>query len=195
MLVWCIVVGNDERYFPVDIEDTKTVAQLKDEIKKKKHRITCDADELDLYLALKDKQWLPFDVDSLSINKIHLMVPHLSLSHYFNENGDPKFESTGIHVVVELPAIVVSDRSSGLTKVGSQAMASKKRRLEELKNELPAPSSFAKCRGKTSWIHWLKKSGIECHRQSSDISTIPIVLLHPVFANFDKNRSTIAFGN
>uniref|UniRef100_K3XBH8 Crinkler effector protein N-terminal domain-containing protein n=1 Tax=Globisporangium ultimum (strain ATCC 200006 / CBS 805.95 / DAOM BR144) TaxID=431595 RepID=K3XBH8_GLOUD len=55
----CVVVGEEGSAFPVDIEPTQLVGDLKDAIQKKKpNRIKCDADELQLFLA-KGDAWLP----------------------------------------------------------------------------------------------------------------------------------------
>ncbi|KAH9085618.1 hypothetical protein Ae201684P_005324 [Aphanomyces euteiches] len=49
--LFCIVVGHEGSPFPVDVAAEETVGDLKDKIKEKKKMITCDADELELYLA------------------------------------------------------------------------------------------------------------------------------------------------
>ncbi|KAH9118689.1 hypothetical protein AeMF1_008290 [Aphanomyces euteiches] len=54
----CVVVGHRGNPFPVEIEAGKLVGILKQMIKKEKQSITCDADELKLYLALKNGAWL-----------------------------------------------------------------------------------------------------------------------------------------
>ncbi|OQR81454.1 crinkler (CRN) family protein [Thraustotheca clavata] len=54
----CIVVG-EGRPFSVEIEPEKIVDVLKEKIKEKnKNTITCDAKDLELYLALKDDVWI-----------------------------------------------------------------------------------------------------------------------------------------
>ncbi|KAH9062922.1 hypothetical protein Ae201684P_021068 [Aphanomyces euteiches] len=50
LTVVCVVVG-EGRPFSVKIEANEIVDELKDKIKEKKKMITCDADELELYLA------------------------------------------------------------------------------------------------------------------------------------------------
>ncbi|KAH9148360.1 hypothetical protein AeRB84_008267, partial [Aphanomyces euteiches] len=54
----CAVVGHRGNPFPVEIEAGKLVGILKQMIKKEKESITCDADALELYLALKDHAWI-----------------------------------------------------------------------------------------------------------------------------------------
>ncbi|KAG9402731.1 hypothetical protein AC1031_007340 [Aphanomyces cochlioides] len=57
--LFCVVIGQG-RPFPVKIALDETVGELKDMIKVKKNKnITCDADELELYLALTDPEsWM-----------------------------------------------------------------------------------------------------------------------------------------
>ncbi|KAH9108171.1 hypothetical protein AeMF1_016621, partial [Aphanomyces euteiches] len=56
--LFCVVVGRKGNPFSVEIAAEETVHALKTMIKKKKESITCDADELKLYLALKNGAWL-----------------------------------------------------------------------------------------------------------------------------------------
>lgn len=52
--LFCAIVGQAGSAFPVDIDESLTVGDLKEEIKeKKKTTITCDANELQLFLAKK----------------------------------------------------------------------------------------------------------------------------------------------
>lgn len=61
--------------FSVKIDDHKTVSDLQEEIKKKKPTtIKCDADELRLYLAVRNGMWLADasdDVELLSQGNIN----------------------------------------------------------------------------------------------------------------------------
>ncbi|KAF0683735.1 Aste57867_24230 [Aphanomyces stellatus] len=58
LTLYCVVVG-EGRPFPVEIDAEKTVGILKDKIKEKKPQsITCEADRLELYMALKDGAWI-----------------------------------------------------------------------------------------------------------------------------------------
>ncbi|KAH9147142.1 hypothetical protein LEN26_004778, partial [Aphanomyces euteiches] len=56
--LFCVVVGQKGNPFSVEIAAEETVHALKQMIKKEKQSITCDADELKLYLALKNGAWL-----------------------------------------------------------------------------------------------------------------------------------------
>ncbi|KAG2791448.1 hypothetical protein PC129_g24043 [Phytophthora cactorum] len=56
------IVGEAGSVFPVDIDAGQSVGDLKDAIKAKKpNKITCDADELQLFLAKKGDAWLNGD--------------------------------------------------------------------------------------------------------------------------------------
>ncbi|KAG9415643.1 hypothetical protein AC1031_000026 [Aphanomyces cochlioides] len=56
--LFCVVVGRKGNPFSVEIAAEETVDDLKDMVKEKKESITYDADELELYLALKDGAWI-----------------------------------------------------------------------------------------------------------------------------------------
>ncbi|KAH9105474.1 hypothetical protein AeMF1_018721 [Aphanomyces euteiches] len=57
--LFCVLVGHKGSPFPVDIAGEKTVSDLKDMIRMENEKtITCDARELELYMALKDDAWL-----------------------------------------------------------------------------------------------------------------------------------------
>ncbi|TMW69307.1 hypothetical protein Poli38472_001463 [Pythium oligandrum] len=59
MKLFCALVGASGSAFPVDIDESLTVGDLKEVIRGKKPRkITCDADELELYLAKRGDAWL-----------------------------------------------------------------------------------------------------------------------------------------
>jgi hypothetical protein len=59
MKLFCAVVGETGNAFPMTIEASESVGDLKDAIKAKKNKIKCDADELQLFLARKgDVTWL-----------------------------------------------------------------------------------------------------------------------------------------
>ncbi|KAG3050129.1 hypothetical protein PI125_g26486, partial [Phytophthora idaei] len=63
--LYCAVVGVAGSTFPVDIDETLSVGHLKDAIKEKNAAtITCDAKDLQLFLAKKGDAWLRDD-DSL----------------------------------------------------------------------------------------------------------------------------------
>ena len=193
--LFCVVVG-EGRPFPVDIAAAETVGDLKEKIKEK---IKYDgrADALQLYRVdgLAQLGKIRFDFNGAEIDDMPAkllsdfggstteMVETFSLSSYPQLNDS----SVGrIHVLVVVP--------EGAILQGARPL--KKRKIHELADQLPAPSSFAKCRGKTGWIYWLKKldGQIECHRISNETSLVPLVLLHEVFAIFERNCSTIDFG-
>ncbi|KAG2782154.1 hypothetical protein PC116_g34436, partial [Phytophthora cactorum] len=74
--LFCAIVGDAGSAFPVDIDAGQSVGDLKDAIKAKKpNKITCDADELQLFLAKKaDGAWLQDDdpgVLELDEGRIH----------------------------------------------------------------------------------------------------------------------------
>ena len=197
--LFCVVLQVG-RPFHVDINMEETVSDLKKKIKEEvRNSIACDADEIQLYLAFKQGVWLS-DEDSVFgeikkvdpsnmlvsyMNDITCMNPIKRLSHYFKDNS-PSVDR--IHVLV-VPRSQ-SERSGYLQ--------SKKRKIQHLKDELPAPSSFAKCRGKYSWIRMLRQldGQIECHRiaTSNENTPIPLVLLHEAFAKFESNWTTIDYG-
>ncbi|KAG2795927.1 hypothetical protein PC113_g25205 [Phytophthora cactorum] len=57
--LFCAVVGVAGSAFPVDIDANKSVGHLKDAIKEKNAAtITCDAKDLQLFLAKKGGAWL-----------------------------------------------------------------------------------------------------------------------------------------
>ncbi|DBA01300.1 TPA: hypothetical protein N0F65_001805 [Lagenidium giganteum] len=73
--LFCAVVGWKRSAFPVDIETSQCVGHLKDAIKKKNERaITCDAAELELFIARKGHERLADDdkiAQELEDGKLH----------------------------------------------------------------------------------------------------------------------------
>ncbi|KAE8889284.1 hypothetical protein PF005_g7879 [Phytophthora fragariae] len=123
--LFCAVVGAGS-VFPVDIDLSKTVGDLKKKIKEKKpNYIYFDADLLKLYLARDDGTWLNSqdkDIKALKAKRFpdrikNLMQEHLLLEEtfYLNYDGcfddddfayfDADFTPKGgdIHVLVECP--------------------------------------------------------------------------------------------
>lgn len=110
--LFCKIVGEDS-VFSIDIEETKAVDDLKDKIKEKKKAILCDADQLTLYQAKKNDQWLvDEDADVAELSKTDgnhanyildamKMKPTRQLALYFSDQNVPQFEQ--IHVLVKLP--------------------------------------------------------------------------------------------
>ncbi|KAH9140423.1 hypothetical protein AeRB84_015344 [Aphanomyces euteiches] len=122
LTVFCVVVG-EGRPFSIDIDAGKTVDHLKDKIKEKnKNTITCDAKDLQLYLALKgglqlkDGAWLSDedpDLEGLSqpaegntvlpkyVNEERKMKVTKKLSKFFSGGDYPAYcNDETIHVVV-----------------------------------------------------------------------------------------------
>ncbi|KAF0701460.1 Aste57867_8056 [Aphanomyces stellatus] len=158
-----------------------------------------------IFLALKDGAWIPSKSDIIRAMKkgevcdtIKKLVhedmeldPADTIGACFVgelEMKKPEIGSRQIHVLV-----VVSDH----VVVPCGRILPKKRKIVDLKDELPAPSSFAKCRGKFSWIRILKKldGQIECHRMpnSNESTPVPQVLLHETFSRFESNCTYINF--
>ncbi|KAG3237036.1 hypothetical protein PI124_g17964 [Phytophthora idaei] len=111
--LYCAVVGVAGSTFPVDIDETLSVGHLKDAIKEKNsNTVTCDAKDLQLFLAkTADGAWLK-SKDLLRMRKGE--IPNEVESRYMNEElEDPtdkicsKFPSTildgTIHVLVVVP--------------------------------------------------------------------------------------------
>jgi Crinkler effector protein N-terminal domain len=69
--LFCALVGEKGNSFPVKIDESESVGDLKDAIKQKKERtITCDADNLNLFLGkTSDHTWLDSSaVDAVTLN-------------------------------------------------------------------------------------------------------------------------------
>ncbi|KAG9398846.1 hypothetical protein AC1031_014164 [Aphanomyces cochlioides] len=122
LTLFCVVVG-EGRPFPIEIDADKSVGILKKKIKEEnKNTITCDAKDLQLYLALKgglqlkDGAWLSDedpDLKGLSqpadgntvlpkyVNEERKMRETKKLSNYFSGGEDyPEYCDEKIHVVV-----------------------------------------------------------------------------------------------
>jgi Crinkler effector protein N-terminal domain len=65
--LFCVLVGEKGSAFPVKIDESESVHDLKDAMKRKKVRtITCDARELHLFLGKKSKDtWLDSSSDDV----------------------------------------------------------------------------------------------------------------------------------
>ncbi|ETP28014.1 hypothetical protein F442_22703 [Phytophthora nicotianae P10297] len=81
--LFCVLVGAAGSAFPVDIDASQSVGDLKEAIKEKNEDITCAARRLNLYLATKgDDAWMTNDeADSVSdVDGLpHLGVPQAKL--------------------------------------------------------------------------------------------------------------------
>ncbi|KAH9069256.1 hypothetical protein Ae201684P_004945 [Aphanomyces euteiches] len=105
--LFCVVVG-EASPFPVDVAETETVGDLKDKIKgKKSNTIQCDADKLQLYLALKDGEGLrSSDAERVKLGDLEgftKMDPLLRIKNkkHFGENFQPN--EGEIYVLVVVP--------------------------------------------------------------------------------------------
>ncbi|OQR92669.1 crinkler (CRN) family protein, partial [Thraustotheca clavata] len=103
--LFCVIQG-ENKLLLIEIERTKFVGNLQEAIhSKKQHTIFCDANQLDLYLAKKENEFLP-SCDARSsqqtqelINDQNLMKTNDTLSVYFRAKED----TTKLHVIVKRP--------------------------------------------------------------------------------------------
>ncbi|KAF1316992.1 Crinkler, partial [Globisporangium splendens] len=116
MKLFCILVGAKGSAFSVDIEESDTVGDLKDAIKKEKANDlkTVDADRLHLYLAKRDNKWLPSqDPITVTLKKgeisegiMALMTeeldPTFSIGYLKAKSNLPDPSTQQIHVLVDL---------------------------------------------------------------------------------------------
>jgi hypothetical protein len=121
--LFCALVGAAGSAFSVRVDEGDSVDELKDAIKKKKpSKITCDADELDLYLAKKGDAWITNnEVGSVSdvVGLTHLSVPQAKLRRVGLSDAqvggmDEDEEAAGygqIHVLV-VPKVLGCDRKA-----------------------------------------------------------------------------------
>ncbi|EGZ04747.1 hypothetical protein PHYSODRAFT_292763 [Phytophthora sojae] len=125
--LFCAIVGAAGSAFEVDIDEGASVSALKDAIKAKNPAtITCDANDLQLFLAKKDEgrgAWLPDDDQAaldLEDGKIHEDIQALidgekmkatkTLQHWlFEKNEMPPPSTDQIHVLVVVPGHVRVD--------------------------------------------------------------------------------------
>ncbi|OQR86842.1 Crinkler (CRN) family protein [Thraustotheca clavata] len=110
MELCCVLVSNGTRFVVMMDTLNQRVSDLKKKIKDEiPQSITCDAPNLNLYLALKYKEWLTIQDYSLEqfqllMNKPNLMEPFFKLTYYFNKNGEyPEYDDAKIHVLVQNP--------------------------------------------------------------------------------------------
>src|SRR6266702_4571868 len=91
----CLILGDDprRRIFPVKIEETESVGDLKDAIKeKKKHTFNnVDADTLDLWSVFIDvKDHLEEKINDLNLNTMEPLSPVERLSEVFSNQFEDK---------------------------------------------------------------------------------------------------------
>ncbi|KAG2822824.1 hypothetical protein PC112_g10792 [Phytophthora cactorum] len=171
--LFCAIVGVAGSAFEVDIDEGASVAALKKKIKEEKpNKIQCDADELQLFLAKKDKgdgAWLK-SKDLLRMRKGE--IPNEVESRYMNEElEDPtdkicsKFPSTipdgTIHVLVVVPeqgtsAPLVSD--GGVFDRCSDPFFSKFQTVDEVNSWLQFPALLPLTERQTLYIRSSYKS-------------------------------------
>jgi DNA replication protein DnaC len=109
----CAVVGQKGSEFSVQIEENKLVDDLKKAIKKENERtITCDARELQLFLAKKDNKWLSSSaVDALALDGdgypegFTRMNPLSLIKNPINFGERFEFKEFDIHVLVVVPEV------------------------------------------------------------------------------------------
>ncbi|ETI55173.1 hypothetical protein F443_02136 [Phytophthora nicotianae P1569] len=116
--LFCAIVGVAYSAFPVDIDASQLVGDLKKVIKEKKpDTIKCEADKLQLSLAKKGAGWLPsaelrairkgedlpgFERVSLVDTEDELYSTY-SIRDVLDTNGMPPPQTRQIHVLVEVP--------------------------------------------------------------------------------------------
>ncbi|OQS04262.1 Crinkler (CRN) family protein [Thraustotheca clavata] len=131
----CVVIG-DGSVFGVDIGERKKVGHLKDMIKEKTPSIIkCDADQLTLYIAKKEGNWLK--TEDSGVLKLKEGVVTTAISDMMKNEMDPSYrvcntafgfpdedatEDGEIHVLVELPeaAVGVADDKSSMAQIAKQ---------------------------------------------------------------------------
>ncbi|KAG2909625.1 hypothetical protein PC114_g10055, partial [Phytophthora cactorum] len=115
--LFCAIVGEAGSVFPVDIDAGQSVGDLKDAIKAKKpNKITCDADELQLFLAKTDDgAWLSSlteDVKKLKKGEKTVFIEALTQEEQELQAEDPLEDvlyrmdppsARQIHVLVVVP--------------------------------------------------------------------------------------------
>lgn len=113
----CALVGQEGSAFPVDIEPTQLVGDLKDAIKKENEDIKCAARKLQLFLAKKDGAWLSDDdpaalqlEDGNANDDIETMIGGEPMKAtwaiqewLFEKSKMPQTSTNQIHVLVVVP--------------------------------------------------------------------------------------------
>jgi len=71
------------------------------------------------------------------------------------------------------------------------------RTLSVIRKAISTPSSFGKFTGEGCWRNFLKDFGeqVDCHRTSMESNSLPITLMHRVFAEFVQNCQSITLSN
>jgi hypothetical protein len=93
--------------------------------------------------------------------------------------------------------LVVVPAVGGAESSASKQLILGKRKLVDIRDAFPTPSSFAKFHGRGCWKDVLKEldGQIDCHRITRDSDSLPITLMHPVFAEFVQNCQSAIITN
>ncbi|KAG1893517.1 uncharacterized protein F5891DRAFT_985860 [Suillus fuscotomentosus] len=161
----CIVFGDDPRHiFPVDIERTKTVSDLKNVIKvaKKPEFDHVAADRLELWKVKID--WNNIDLRNAIIDGGVELHPLTELSDVFADG----IERGCIHIVVQHPAV-------------ARQIPAVDRRIAYLKKGAGSPSAGAK---PSAFSTKQDQQEYLCNRPRRAADPVPITLLEPIFAEF-----------
>ncbi|KAF0688196.1 Aste57867_20171 [Aphanomyces stellatus] len=109
--LFCVVVGHEGSPFPVDVAADETVGDLKKKIKEEnKNTITCDAKDLELYLAKLGDAWLDSDgAKAVALDEygkvpgFDVMDPTFSMKNPKCIGVDFERKDGDIHVLVVVP--------------------------------------------------------------------------------------------
>ena len=112
--------------FVVKIDTNELVGSLKDTIKEKKRTsITCDASDLQLYLAKDNGTWLPYDVNLDELLQTEGFLDQMEKMDASWKLGKPSLFGSGlflgedvVHVLVMLPQNVANAVTSGILNLG-----------------------------------------------------------------------------
>jgi hypothetical protein len=82
--------------------------------------------------------------------------------------------------------------SAALVKIAQEVLerSPNPNSLDAVLNELRAPSSYSKHRGKGSWAE-VKFDNIVCHRYENSAPSVPLTLLCPILARFSHNMTCV----
>ena len=122
----CAIVGEPDSNFVVKIDTNELVGSLKDTIKEKKRTsITCDASDLQLYLAKDNGTWLPYDVNLDELLQTEGFLDQMEKMDASWKLGKPSLFGSGlflgedvVHVLVMLPQNVANAVTSGILNLG-----------------------------------------------------------------------------
>lgn len=154
---FCAIPGVAGSAFSVAVDADETVDDLKKKIKEvKPHKITCDADDLQLSLAKKGDGWLPSnDLAALQeggaktpvgFEKVPLTDATWSIHDVLKEQNMPNPGTRQIHVLVVVPypeqaQVDMVHESLSLARQASVRQSRMEMRLEQLAASLPHKNS------------------------------------------------------